>query len=67
MMDYAKLWSRMDKCGMSDRDLARLAGVSFMTISRMRKNKPVTSTTLFRIAHVMNCAVDEILEYTFSK
>ena len=62
MIDYTKLWTKTDVKGMKDWELAKSAGISVMTIFRMRKNHVVSVNTLLRIATVTDCTVDELPE-----
>ena len=41
--------------------------ISSATIDKLRKNKPLTTTTLNDLCRILNCPLDEIAEYTFSE
>ena len=60
MIDYSRLWTILDEKQMKDRDLARMAGVSVATISRMRKGNMISAATLYQISRVVGCTMDEI-------
>ena len=61
--DYSKLWMRIARQGIRDRDLARLAKISTATVSRMRKGRPISSSTIYQISAALDCPVDWIGGY----
>lgn len=62
MMDYKKLWIKLVEQEMQDKDLARMAGISIATVSRMRKKNNISVPALYRISKVMGCPMEDLFE-----
>ena len=48
--------------GMTKTDMRKAAGISTSVLANMVKNKNVSLETLTRIATVLECGIDDILE-----
>lgn len=65
--NYKRLWHILLDRDMKKKELARLAGVSTYTINKLNKNENVTVEVLGKICKVLNCTLDEIVEFTEDK
>ncbi len=60
---YKKLFKLLIDQNMKKKDLAKLAGVSVATITKMRNDGAVVSSdVLVKICTALNCTMDDIVE-----
>lgn len=62
-VSYKKLWKMLIDRDMKKKDLAVLADVSSYTITKMGKGENVTTDTLGKICRVLECNVEDIMEF----
>ena len=62
-VNYDKLWKLMIDKKINKTQLSEKAGITTNEMAKMGKNEIVKMETLFRICKVLNCTLDEILEY----
>ena len=62
-VSYKKLWKLLIDHDMKKKDLAKAAEISNYTITKMSKGENVTVETLGKICKVLNCRVDDIMEF----
>ena len=62
-VSYKKLWKILIDKDMKKKDLAKLADVSTYTITKMSKGENVTTDTLGEICKVLECNVEDIMEF----
>lgn len=60
---YKKLFHLMIEKDISNSDLQRMAGFSGNILTRLKRNRYVSLESIERICHVMECGVDDILEF----
>lgn len=48
---------------MKKKELAELAGISTYTINKLNKNENVTVEVLGKICKVLDCSLDDIMEF----
>jgi len=60
--NYNKLFKMMIDRRMKKNELSRLSGVSASSISKLGRNENVFVDILIRIARVMDCGLDDIVE-----
>lgn len=60
--NYNRLWKLLIDRGLTKTELKNLAGVSTNIIAKMGKNEPVSMESLAKIATVLNCGLDDIVE-----
>lgn len=65
-VSYNRLWKLLIDKGMTKTDMRIAAGISTSVLANMGKNENVSLETLTRIATVMECGIDDILEITSS-
>lgn len=62
-VNYKKLFHLMIEKDISNSDLQRMAGFSGNILTRLKRNRYVSLESIERICHVMECGVDDILEF----
>ena len=62
-VSYSKLWKVLVDKEMSKADLRKKADISSNTMTRMRKNEPVTLDLLSRICKELNVDFGDIVSY----
>jgi DNA-binding Xre family transcriptional regulator len=66
-VSYKKLFHLLIEKEMSNADLQKQAGFSANIITRLKRNEYVKLQTIESICKVLNCRVDDILEFTEGK
>lgn len=61
-VSYNKLWKLLIDKGITKTEMRRQAGLSTNVLAKMGKNETVSMETLARIATVMECGLDDIVE-----
>ena len=64
---YKKLWKLLIDKDMKKKELASLAGINPTTISKMSRGDNVTVEVLEKICSVLDCKLDEIMEFVPDK
>ena len=67
MIGYEPFWKTLKNSNETTYTLINKYHISSATIDKLRKNKPLTTTTLNDLCRILNCPLDEIAEYTFSE
>ena len=62
MITYKKLWKLLIDKEMKKKDLAKLAGLSTFTMTKLNKGENVNAETLAKICKALDCFFDEIME-----
>ena len=60
---YNKLWKLMIDKNINKTALRREAGITSNAMAKMGKNKPVSVEILAKICRVLECTLDDILEF----
>lgn len=63
MIIYNKLWKLLESKGISKFKFRVSANIGGDTFERLRKNLPVSTTTLNIICITLDCTLDDIVEY----
>ena len=63
MITYTPFWNTLRASKESTYTLITNHRISSATIDKLRKNKPITTTTLNDLCRILNCSVQEVLEY----
>ncbi len=63
MIVYDKLWDTMKRKGISQYKLIHQHGFSHGQLDRLRKNENVNTFTLNTLCKILDCSVEEIMEY----
>lgn len=63
MISYRPFWDTLKASCESTYTLINKHRVSSATIDKLRKNKAITTTTLNDLCRILDCPVENILEY----
>ena len=63
MITYSRLWTTMKERGISQYRLIKDYGVSAAQIGRLKKNMYVSTHTLERLCEILECNIEDIIEY----
>lgn len=63
MICYDRFWETLKQSPESTYTLIKNHRISSSTIDKLRKNKPVTTTTINDLCRILNCRVEDILTY----
>lgn len=63
MIVYDKLWETMKKKGISQYRLIREYGFSSGQLDRIRKGENINIYTVDTLCRILDCAVEDIIEY----
>ena len=63
MIVYSPFWQTLKHSKESTYTLINKYHISSSTIDKLRKNKPINSTTVNDLCRILNCSVDKIMEY----
>lgn len=62
MIIYDRLWNTMALKSVTQYRLIT-NGISHSTLSRLKKNQPVNTDTLDKLCGILECNIEDILEY----
>ena len=62
-ISYDKLWSILQERGLSRTELVHIAKISTNAMAKLGKNEDVRVQILIKICLVLNCKIDDIMEY----
>lgn len=63
-VSYNKLWKLLIDKGMTKTAMRKEAGISTNILAKMGRNETVSMETLAKIASVLQCGLDDIVEIT---
>lgn len=63
MVSYQRFWETLRASRESTYTLIKNHHVSSSTLDKLRKNKPITTTTINDLCRILNCRVEDIMEY----
>ena len=63
MISYGPFWKTLHDSGESTYTLIKNHHISSSTIDKLRKNKPLNTTTLNDLCRILSCQVEDLLEY----
>ena len=64
MIEYSAFWKTLDASEETTYTLMHRHHLSSATIDKLRKNKPLTTTTLNDLCRILDCRLEEIAQYT---
>lgn len=64
MIQYDRLWATMADRDVTQYKLIKLHGFSAGQIGRLKKNMHVSTHTLETLCRILNCRIEDIVEYT---
>lgn len=63
MIDYSPFWVSLRASEESTYTLIKNHRMSSSTIDKLRKNKPLNTTTINDLCRILNCGVENIMRY----
>jgi len=63
MIRYAPFWKTLGESRETTYTLIKNHHISSSTIDKLRKNRPITTTTINDLCRILHCSVEHILEY----
>lgn len=63
MIDYSPFWQTLEQSPETTYTLINKYKLSSSTIHKLRKNRPITTTTLNDLCRILHCSVEEIARY----
>ncbi len=63
MISYAVFWETLKRSSESTYTLIKDYHISSSTIDKLRKNKPLNTTTINDLCRILQCRVQDIMEY----
>ncbi len=63
MIIYKRFWDTLRRSDESTYTLIKNHHISSSTIDKLRKNKPLNTTTINDLCRILNCDVENIMEY----
>ena len=67
MIRYTPLWETMKERGTTTYTLRVKEGMSHATVQRLQKDLPVSTHTLDKLCSILNCRIEDIVEYVPDK
>ena len=62
MIKYDRLWEYLKKSEVSQYRLI-VSGISHSTLTRLKRNQPVSTETLDKLCMILDCGLEEIVEF----
>lgn len=66
MIVYDRFWATLKSSAQSTYTLIKDHHISSSTIDKLRKNKPLNTTTINDLCIILECRVEDIMEYVQS-
>lgn len=63
MISYTRLWDTMKEKGVTQYALIKFHHVSPSQITRLKRNESVSTHTIEMFCRILDCRVEEIMEY----
>lgn len=63
MIDYAPFWLTIQESKESTYTLIKNHHISSSTVDKLRKNKPLNTTTINDLCRILDCPVEKIMRY----
>ena len=63
MISFKPFWDTLHASNESTYTLVKNHRISSSTIDKLRKNKPLNTTTINDLCRILNCTVAQIMEY----
>lgn len=67
MIDYSPFWETLKASGETTYSLINNHHISSATLDKIRKNKPMNTTTINDLCRILNCKIQDIARYIPSK
>lgn len=63
MIDYSPFWETLQKSKETTYTLISKHHISSATLDKLRKNKPMNTTTINDLCRILGCRIEEIAQY----
>ena len=63
MIDYSSFWETLKESNETTYTLINNHHISSAIIDKLRKNKPMNTTTLNDLCRILNCRIEDIVQY----
>ena len=63
MIDYSPFWQTLKTSSESTYTLINKHHISSSTLDKLRKNKPLNTTTINDLCRILNCQIQDIAQY----
>lgn len=63
MINYTPFWDSLKESNESTYSLINKHHISSATIDKLRKNKPITTTTINDLCRILDCRIEDIAQY----
>jgi len=63
MISYAAFWETLKRSDESTYSLIKNHHISSSTIDKLRKNRPLNTTTINDLCRILKCNVQDVMEY----
>lgn len=63
MISYSPFWETLKKSKESTYSLINTHHISSSTIDKLRKNKPLNTTTINDLCRILDCRIQDIAQY----
>ncbi len=63
MISYQPFWNTLRSSAESTYTLIKNHRISSSTIDKLRKNRPVNTTTINDLCRILHCRVEDVMEY----
>lgn len=63
MIDYSPFWNTLNFSSETTYTLINKHRISSATIDKLRKNKPLNTTTINDLCRILNCQIQDIAKY----
>ena len=63
MISYAAFWDTLKESQESTYTLLKNHHISSSTLDKLRKNRPLNTTTINDLCRILNCRVQDVMEY----
>lgn len=64
MIDYSPFWNTLEKSNENWYTLTKNHKISHSTMHRLKHNLDVSTKTLNDLCRILNCKIEEIIQYT---
>ncbi|MDO5406477.1 MAG: helix-turn-helix transcriptional regulator [Eubacteriales bacterium] len=63
MINYTPFWETLSRSSETTYTLIHRHHISSSTIDKLRKNRPLTTTTLNDLCRILECRIEDVAEY----
>lgn len=63
MISYVAFWATLKESQESTYTLIKNHHISSSTLDKLRKNRPLNTTTINDLCRILNCRVQDVMEY----